>query len=123
MKTILLSLAIICANIATSKEEITLNIKGIKNNDGNILVMASSKSLENPIMKLEKATKDGVEIKIVIPDNVEELGLSIMHDENSNYKMDTTEQGVPMEGYALKKININEDSSEYTIRLTYPNIN
>ena len=51
MKTILLSLAIICANIATSKEEITLNIKGIKNNDGNILVMASSKSLKNPIMK------------------------------------------------------------------------
>ena len=123
MKTILLSLAIICANIATSKEEITLNIKGINNNDGNILVMASSKSLKNPIMKLEKATKDGVEIKIVIPDNVEELEFSIMHDENSNYKMDMTEQGVPMEGYALKKININEDSSEYTIRLTYPNIN
>ena len=123
MKTILLSLAIICANIATSKEDITLNIKGINNNDGNILVMASSKSLKNPIMKLEKATKDGVEIKIVIPDNVEELEFSIMHDENSNYKMDTTEQGVPMEGYALKKININEDSSEYTIRLTYPNIN
>ena len=67
MKTILLSLAISCANIETSKEDITINIKGVKNNDRNIIVMASWKSLEKPIMTLYKDKKNGVEIKIVIP--------------------------------------------------------
>lgn len=121
MKTFYLTiLAILMINIANSKE-IIVEVRNVRGDVGNILLMGTYKvEGEEQIKKMQKAQKGKVEFKINIPDSALEVKLSIMHDENGNFEMDTGEYGVPIEGYVLKSVKTNEPAQIIITELTYP---
>lgn len=89
---------------------ITVKIKGIKNNKGNICVLLfknkegfpdkPEKAFKSKIVAADKA--DNKELTIIL-DNVSpnDYAISVLHDENKNNQMDYNWLGMPKEGFGL----------------------
>jgi uncharacterized protein (DUF2141 family) len=99
--------ALLAASIAPSLSEaaeLSIEVKGVANDSGTVLVALYDKAdtWMKVAVKYAKAVakKDGV--LIVVKDLPEgEYAVSIFHDENNNGKFDTNALGMPIEPYAF----------------------
>lgn len=94
--------------VASSQSaEITVSIKGVKNNKGNICVLLFNNSKgfpDNPdnalLSKIIPAQTREIIVKLdgITPDT---YAVTVLHDENKNFKMDYNWLGIPKEGFGV----------------------
>jgi uncharacterized protein (DUF2141 family) len=99
MKKSLFMLALLAASALNAQNKLTVAIDGIEKLKGQILVGVydSAGFLRKPVyVGMVKADKD--EVRVVI-DSVAtgKYAVSIFHDDNDNYKLDTGQFGIPVE--------------------------
>lgn len=95
-------LVVVCYQVAAIAQDVKVEVRGIRSEKGNIMVMAQKDSESEPVYAMATAVKDTV---MVVLKNVpgDKFLVSLFHDENGNWKLDTNEQGIPIEGYAREK--------------------
>ena len=106
--TIMLSLVV---NIAGAKanSRLTLEITGLRNGQGFVLVSVFGNSAgfpgssEKAIRKEKAFIKDGKAVVVfdLLPEGI--YAIAVLHDENENLKMDTRALILPGEGYGFSK--------------------
>lgn len=79
--------------------DIEVQIKGIRSETGNILIMAQTGKGSQPIYGSAKAQRGQVSITLK-GFTEEKYQLSAFHDENCNWQLDMDEQKRPLEGVA-----------------------
>lgn len=109
MKLLLTTIAIVwtalIASPKTDTYDLTIQIDGIRNNNGYIMVALHDGSSDfpdsDPFMAVEGEAENG-SIELVIENLPEgEYAIALMHDENGNGEFDSTEYGMPLEGYGF----------------------
>ena len=102
MKTIYFFIALLGLSVSVFAEDFSVSVGNIRNNNGNILVMLQADEKSKPVYGMAKAQKG--EVNVMIKDvSGKEVTISVFHDENENWQMDTNERGMPNEGIARKK--------------------
>ncbi len=98
---------------------VIVEITQVRNDQGNVLVMAQAGKDTEPIYGMAKAQKGQLTIRL---ESVvwEKFDLSIIHDENENWRMDLREGKGPAEGYALKSCVTKGEETTIKVRLYYP---
>ncbi|MDR2026960.1 MAG: DUF2141 domain-containing protein [Prevotellaceae bacterium] len=99
MKKGLFMLMLLAASALNAQNKLTVTVDGIENLKGQILVAVydSAGFLRKPVYAaLVKADRE--EVKIVI-DSIAtgKYAVSLFHDENDNFKLDTGKFGIPVE--------------------------
>lgn len=114
----LLASFVTCVSALEVDGNITVEVKKIRNKRGNILVMAQINENSEPIYGFAEITGHTVEVTLK-GTGAQEYVISVFHDENGNWKLDTDERGIPIEGFARK--NYQTDSHEpCCLKLYYP---
>ncbi len=108
MKSVILSLLCLSALSAIAQAiDITVNVQGIRNNNGKIaaLVFSNQNGFPSEVAKgLAQARIDAVTGNATITlKNVPagKIAITILHDENSNGTLDKNFVGIPKEGVAM----------------------
>lgn len=98
---------------------VIVEITQVRNDQGNVLVMAQAGKDTEPIYGMAKAQKGQLTIRL---ESVvwEKFDLSIIHDENENWRMDLRDGKGPAEGYALKSCVTKGEETTIKVRLYYP---
>lgn len=98
---------------------VIVEITRVRNDQGNVLVMARAGKETKPVYGMAKAQKGKLTIRL---ESVvwEKFDLSIIHDENENWQMDLLEGKGPAEGYALKSCEARGEETTIKVRLYYP---
>ena len=98
---------------------VIMEITQVRNDQGNVLVMAQAGKDTEPIYGMAKAQKGQLTIRL---ESVvwEKFDLSIVHDENENWQMDLRDGKGPAEGYALKSCVTKGEETTIKVRLYYP---
>ena len=98
---------------------VIVEITQVRNDQGNVLVMAQAGKDTEPIYGMAKAQKGQLTIRL---ESVvwEKFDLSIIHDENENWQMDLRDGKGPAEGYALKSCVTKGEETTIKVRLYYP---
>lgn len=107
MRKTILTIAIILTGILTTNAQedmfsLTVNIEGLKNNKGSLLVAiydSSDKFLKKQYKGTVASIKDKKAVIIFKDVPKGEYAVSFVHDENENKKMDTNFFGIPTEDY------------------------
>ena len=110
--------SLMLVSIATSAKTLEVTVSDIRNDKGNILVMAKVAGQEQPVygMAAARAGKVVVTLEGIEADAAE---LSLFHDEDGDFKMKTGSRG-PQEGYAARKCKLPADTNAAKLRLYYP---
>ncbi len=130
MKARLFLLMMCCIGTLSAQHKVTVIVDGIENVKGQLLagLYAEADFLKKPTFgAIGKVTEETVTVVFEsIPAG--EYAVSVFHDENSNYKMDTGAYGKPIEkygvsnnvrnemgppAYAACKFRVEEDSTIY----------
>lgn len=120
MKKFLFYLLSACFSMnVCAQKTITVEVKGIRSNQGNILVMAKSDGSDQPAFGMAKAQKGTVSIVLNAIEG-EKADVSIFHDENSNRQLDKDATGKPAEGCAVKSVSLKEEHTQCKVSLYYP---
>jgi uncharacterized protein (DUF2141 family) len=109
MKTFILALIHICLLVLSglpgrAQSTLVVNIKDIKNNNGDILIGLYDSTSNFPRKvatgKVVKVTDKEMQITFadIKPGN---YAVSVLHDENQNKDLDTNKLGIPKEGYGF----------------------
>ena len=96
MKTICFIIALLSLSVSASAKGFSISIDNIRNDNGNILVM----------LQAEEVTWD-------------HFTISVFHDENENWQIDTDEQGKPVEGFAREKHHPKKKEDACKLKLFY----
>lgn len=100
------------ASVAAAAKTLEITVTDIRSDKGNVLAMAKVAGHEQPAKRGEVVvTLEGID--------AETAEVSLLHDEDGDYKMKTGERG-PAEGYAAKKCALPAERNAVTIRLRYP---
>ena len=91
MKKLVLAICVLTSSLALNAQKVQVEVSGVRNDKGNILIMAQNKSNAKPIYASSKAVKGKVFISMN-NFNKESYDFSIFHDENSNMQLDMNEQ-------------------------------
>lgn len=100
-----------------SAQPVEIKVEKIRNDKGSILLMAKAAGAPQPIYRMEAASRDGVLFHL---DSLGEgtVEISILHDENGNYRMDKDDNGMPLEGFAGKNFKTGKDAT-VRVAMTY----
>ena len=100
LATCLLSLSALIAP-AQEKGSLTVEIEGLRNNDGRVMIALAEQAV--PANMNFIATKmvpaDTAGLKLYFNDLPETtIYIQVFHDENGNFKLETSPEGIPQEG-------------------------
>jgi hypothetical protein len=95
-----------------------ITVADVRNDKGNILVMAKIAGVEQPVLASATATPGKVTVTLDVAD-AHTVEISLFHDEDANYEMAMGERG-PTEGYALKKVKLGGEKTLVDVRIYYP---
>lgn len=120
MKTICILLSAIALAIAKGvyAKELKIEIKGVRNGRGNILVMATTEKTHEPVFGMTEAKKGSVVVTLRGLDG-ERADIRVFHDEDGDYRMKTGENG-PEEAYASCNCNLTQETNATEAALRYP---
>lgn len=142
MPILLIATILLLGNISTFAQsgKLTVTIEGIKNNKGQVGVLLFNQAQGFPQndknsvrQELIQAKKGTVSVSF---DNLPHgtYAITVMHDENTNLKLDTNLLGIPKEGYGFSNntrnlfraprfgeaaFNLNKPNHSLTIDLIY----
>lgn len=106
------------ASVAAAAKTLEITVTDIRSDKGNVLAMAKVAGHEQPVYGMSPAKRGEVVVTLEGID-AETAEVSLLHDEDGDYKMKTGERG-PAEGYAAKKCALPAERNAVTIRLRYP---
>ena len=89
------------ASVAAAAKTLEITVTDIRSDKGNVLAMAKVAGHEQPVYGMSPAKRGEVVVTLEGID-AETAEVSLLHDEDGDYKMKTGERG-PAEGYAAKK--------------------
>lgn len=120
MKTIyiLLTAIVLATAEGISAKELKIEIKGVRNNCGNILVMATTEKTQEPVFGMTEAKTGSVVVTLRGLDG-ERADIRVIHDQNGDYRMKTGENG-PEEAYASCKCILTQETNTTEAALRYP---
>lgn len=100
-------------------QRVKVEVRGIRNAKGGIMVMAQVDEKSKPIYGMVNASKGSV---TVVLENVpsKTFLLSVFHDEDGDWKMAMDDQGRPTEGYARENCRLKEGGEDVKVKLYYP---
>ena len=115
---LLLAASFMLAATAVSAKTLEVTVSDIRNDKGNILVMAKVAGQEQPVygMAASTAGKLFVTLEGIEADTAE---ISLFHDEAGDYKLKMGARG-PAEGYATRKCKLPAAHNTATLKLYYP---
>lgn len=116
--TILLGAFLLLTAATVSAQSLEIEVTGIRNAKGSILLMVQGEGLKEPIYKME-AAREGKLLLAVDSPKIATVEISLFHDENGNYQMDKDEAGMPAEGFGGKRCKLNAETTKVRIPLTY----
>ena len=113
--------------LQSNAQTVNVEVAGIRNDNGNIMVMAQSKNVAKgdtcsmkTIYAKAKAAKNSVMIQLNGV-KTKDIILSVFHDENNNYQLDMDDQHRPVEGFARGSYHVNPITpTAIKIKLYYP---
>lgn len=109
----------ISGTLMAQTTELTLEIKGITEKKGNILITVQSSEDPQQVIydRIPVAEKNSItHIFKDVPAG--KADISIFHDLNENYKLDTDENNIPVEPcYTKKNVNIQGNSQKLSMKL------
>ncbi|MDD4514064.1 DUF2141 domain-containing protein [Massilibacteroides sp.] len=125
MKNLLISTFVLLATFLSTKSvcgqtaELTIEVKGIKEAKGTILIAVSdSKKAETPIYDMKNITQKGTIVCLLKNIPIGNVDLSLFQDLNGNYKLDMDEQNIPIEPcFKKENIKINDTDNKLTVKL------
>ena len=96
-----------------------IKISDIKKEGGTILIAVGDYS--NPTAMVSKMVKvEGKSVEFTLHDLPEgKTSLYVFHDENGNYALDMSENGVPLEGCYSGELEVGKGKKETEIKLKY----
>ena len=106
------------ASVAAAAKTLEITVTDIRSDKGNVLAMAKVAGREQPVYGMSPAKRGEIVVTLEGID-AETAEVSLLHDEDGDYKMKTDERG-PAEGYAAKKCTLPAERNTVTIRLRYP---
>lgn len=100
-------------------QRVTVDVRGIRNAKGSIMVMAQVDEKSKPIYGMAQASQGSV---TVVLENVpsKTFLLSVFHDEDGDWKMAMDDKGRPTEGYARENCLLKEEGEGVKVKLYYP---
>lgn len=113
-------LTVACSQVMAIAQDVKVEVRGIRSEKGNIMVMAQRDSESKPVYAMVAAAKDTV--TVVLKDAPwDKFLVSLFHDENGNWELDKNEQGIPVEGYAREKgKKSGDDPTTVKMKMYYP---
>lgn len=117
-KTFFAAALLLCSAAATAKS-LTITVRAIRSDKGNILAMARIAGANEPVYGMAAARTDSVVVLTLTGIDAPVAELSLFHDEDGDYRMKTGDRG-PLEGYATKKCNLPEEQNALKMTLYYP---
>lgn len=117
-KTIIAAALLLCSSAATAKS-LTITVRAIRSDKGNILAMARIEGKDTPLYGMAPARTDTATVITFADIDAPVAEVSLFHDEDGDYRMKTGDRG-PLEGYATKKCNLPEESNALKVTLYYP---
>lgn len=119
-RIVLFIIGIVASLVIAVAQKVTVEVKGVRNDKGNVLVMAQTKPEAEPVYGFAKAAKGTVKVDLEKAPG-ERFTVSVFHDENENWKMDMDEKNMPAEGYGRENCQLKQDTTAvYKIKLFYP---
>lgn len=97
---------------------IQVEVKGVRNANGKILVMAQLDEASKPVYGLAEARKGSVSVTLENMSDEKYL-ISVFHDENGNWQLDMNEKGIPVEGMARDYYRYSSGEKPCVLRLYY----
>ena len=101
------------ASVAAAAKTLEITVTDIRSDKGNVLAMAKVAGHEQPVYGMSPAKRGEVVVTLEGID-AETAEVSLLHDEDGDYKMKTGER------YAAKKRALPAERNAVTIRLRYP---
>ena len=114
----LLAVGFALASMAASAKTLEVTVSDIRSDKGSILVMAKAAGQEQPVYGMAAAKTGKVAVTLEGID-AETAEVSLLHDEDGDYKMKMGERG-PAEGYATQKCRLAAERNTVTMKLCYP---
>lgn len=119
MKTIIATLAALTLGLSAAQAKtLEITVDGIRNDRGNILVMAQAAGQEKPVYGMAAARKGAVTVTLAGIDAAS-VEVSLFHDEDGDYRMKTGDRG-PLEGYATRTCKLPAEKNAAKALLYYP---
>lgn len=115
--TLLICMLTLTASAAAA-HEVTLTIKGIRSDEGQILVMVESPSLDRPLYASMAAHKGSVSLTLDLPDEGC-CDIKAFHDHDGDFKMRTDDKGAPLDGVAVVRYNPAKGKRSIAVSLYY----
>lgn len=116
------ALTLVCMLIFTvlsvAAREVTLTVKGIRSNEGQILVMVDSESLDRPLYVSAAACSGSVCLTLDLPDD-NPCDIRLFHDVDGDFKMRTDAKGAPLDGVAVVRYNPAKGKTQIAVSLYY----
>lgn len=104
--------------LTASAAEVALTVKGIRSRSGQILVMVSSESLDEPIYAAAAVCGERAEIRLDLPDD-KPSDIRVFHDHDGDFKMRTGSNGAPLDGVAVTRYNPAKGKTAISVSLYY----
>ncbi len=104
--------------LSVAAHEVTLTVKGIRSNEGQILVMAESESLDRPLYVSTAACEGTVSLTLDLPDD-KPCDIRLFHDSDGDFKMRTDANGAPLDGVAVVRYNPAKGKTQIAVSLYY----
>lgn len=116
---LMLTMALCSGTVMAQGLNLTVEVKGIKDDNGKILVVAQScEDAQQMVYGMIEVSEKGWATCTLenLPSN--KVDISLFHDLNGNYKLDMDEQNIPIEPCAKKdKVEIKEDNQKISLKL------
>ena len=118
-RIVMLLFVVIGIQITAWSQKITIEVRGVRNVNGNIMVMIQADEQSKPLYGMAKASQGKVMVTIENAP-LKTFLLSAFHDENGDWKMRTDEKGMPTEGYVREKCQLKDVDATVKVKLYYP---
>lgn len=117
-KTALAAIAAITISSACYAVDVKVKITGIKDHTGNVMVAANISNPEK--LRAEMTPVSGKTAEVVLK-NMDEgpVAIYVFVDANGNFNLDLNEMSIPIEGCAIKQVNVSEGMGVVEIPLEY----
>lgn len=116
--TLTLALILMFTALSAAAREVTLTVKGIRSDEGQILVMVESESSDAPSYASTKACRGKVCLTLSLPDDTP-CDIKLFHDGDGDFKMRTDAHGAPIDGVAVVRYNPTKGKTHIDVSLYY----
>lgn len=104
--------------LPAAARQVELVVRGIRYNEGRILVTAGSDALAEPLYAAVEARAGSVSVQLDLPDDAPS-DIRLFHDRDGDMIMRTDDTGSPLDGVAVVRYNPAKGKTRISVSLYY----